>query len=366
MRAKRFSLGLGIAVLSCMAALLIFSSHLKARSALDSSWGFSARNLDTTCKPCDNFYQFAMGGWMKDNPIPAEYATWGTFTQLRDSNLSAMRAMLEAAAKSNPAPGSNEQKIGDFYASCMDTSAIEAAGLKPIAGELAAIDAINDRKSLDAAIVRVQREGASVLFRFSSAQDIMDSTRVIATASQGGLGMPDRDYYFRDDDKSKQLRADYERHVAKMLELAGDAPDQAAAEAKTVVAIETALAKASRTRVELRDPDKNENPHPRLVLGKLSARRRRSSRRTSQRAPTRILQGDEPGTRQRFTSGMEDLSALACDSRQRSGPPRAICPGEFRFLRQKALRNQGDTAALEALRAVHRCEPRRSSRTSLR
>jgi len=262
MRAKRFSLGLGIAVLSCMAALLIFSGHLKARSALDSSWGFSASNLDTTCKPCDNFYQFAMGGWMKDNPIPAEYATWGTFTQLRDSNLSAMRAILEAAAKSNPAPGSNEQKIGDFYASCMDTSAIEAAGLKPIAGELAAIDAINDRKSLDAAIVQLQREGASVLFRFSSAQDIKDSTRVIAAASQGGLGMPDRDYYFRDDDKSKQLRADYERHVAKMLELGGDAPEQAAAEAKTVVTIETALAKASRTRVELRDPEKNYNLMP--------------------------------------------------------------------------------------------------------
>jgi putative endopeptidase len=262
MRMKRFPLGLGIAALSCLAALLIFSGHLKARNAADSSWGFSTANLDTTCKPCDNFYQFAMGGWIKDNPIPAEYATWGTFTQLRDNNLTAMRTILDAAAKSNAAPGSNEQKIGDFYASCMDTSAIEAAGLKPIASELAAIDAINDRKSLDATIVLLQREGASVLFRFFSAQDIKDSTRVIATASQGGLGMPDRDYYFRDDDKSKQLRADYERHVAKMFELAGDAPDQAAAEAKTVLAIETALAKASRTRVELRDPEKNYNLMP--------------------------------------------------------------------------------------------------------
>ena len=262
MRMKRFPLGLGIAALSCLAVLFIFSGHLKARNAADSSWGFSTANLDTTCKPCDNFYQFAMGGWIKDNPIPAEYATWGTFTQLRDNNLTAMRTILDAAAKSNAAPGSNEQKIGDFYASCMDTSAIEAAGLKPIASELAAIDAINDRKSLDATIVLLQREGASVLFRFFSAQDIKDSTRVIATASQGGLGMPDRDYYFRDDDKSKQLRADYERHVAKMFELAGDAPDQAAAEAKTVLAIETALAKASRTRVELRDPEKNYNLMP--------------------------------------------------------------------------------------------------------
>src|SRR5271163_2483773 len=112
MRAKRFSLGLGIAVLSCMAALLIFSSHLKARNALDSSWGFSASNLDTTCKPCDDFYQFAMGGWMKANPIPAEYATWGTFTELRDMNLTAMRTILEAASKGEAASGSPSGSAG--------------------------------------------------------------------------------------------------------------------------------------------------------------------------------------------------------------------------------------------------------------
>jgi putative endopeptidase len=225
-------------------------------------WGFNTANFDKTCKPCDDFYQFAMGGWMKANPIPAEYSTWGTFTQLRDNNLTAMRTILEAAAKANAPAGSNEQKIGVFYASCMDTTAIDAAGLKPIATELAAIDAINDRKSLDAAIAQLQREGASVLFRFGSGQDIKDSTRVIAVANQGGLGMPDRDYYFRDDDKSKQLRQDYEQHVTKMFELAGHAPDKAATEAKSVISIETALAKASRTRVELRDPEKNYNLMP--------------------------------------------------------------------------------------------------------
>ena len=270
MKTNRLSLGLGFAAFSCLAALLVFSDHLKAWSNADSSWGFSVRNLDTTCKPCDNFYQFAMGGWMKANPIPAEYPSWGTFTQLRDNNLTAMRTILEAAAKSNAAPRSNEQKIGDFYASCMDTTAIEAAGLKPIASELAAIDAINDRKSLDAVIAQLQREGASAVFRFSSGQDIKDSTRVIAMASQGGLGMPDRDYYFRDDDKSKQLRADYQQHVAKMFELSGDAPDKAAAEAKTVVAIESALAEASRTRVELRDPEKNYNLMPLAELKTLT------------------------------------------------------------------------------------------------
>ncbi len=252
---------LSLLPLLALATMLLFSSHT-AHVAADSSWGFSLENLDRSCKPCENFYEFAMGSWMKANPIPPEYSSWGTFTQLRDNNLTAMRTILESAAKTNAPSGSNEQKIGDFYSSCMDTAAIEAAGLKPIAGDLSAIDAINDRKALDALIAKLQQQGAGVLFRFSSGQDIKDSTRVIAQASQGGLGMPDRDYYFRDDDKSKQLRADYEQHVARMFTLAGDPPDKAASESKIVMSIETALAKASRTRVELRDPEKNYNPMP--------------------------------------------------------------------------------------------------------
>jgi putative endopeptidase len=264
MRNHKYPVGIVVTTVLVAAIMLAGAGmHASAKPPADAGyWGFNTANFDKTCKPCDDFYQFAMGGWMKANPIPAEYSTWGTFTQLRDNNLTAMRTILEAASKANAPAGSNEQKIGVFYASCMDTTAIEAAGLKPIATELAAIDAINDRKSLDAAIAQLQREGASVVFRFSSGQDIKDSTRVIAVAGQGGLGMPDRDYYFRDDDKSKQLRQDYEQHVAKMFELAGDAPEKAAAEAKSVISIETALAKASRTRVELRDPEKNYNLMP--------------------------------------------------------------------------------------------------------
>jgi len=260
MKMKGLEMILGVAVLIGVATLLSFPAPLSAQGAGgSSSWGFALSNLDRSCKPCDDFYQFAMGGWRKANPIPPQYATWGTFAELRDGNLTAMHTILEAAAQAHAPAGSNEQKIGDFYTSCMDTAAIEAAGLEPIAGDLAAINAIQDRKSLDAEIARLQREGAAVVFRFGSGQDAKNSGRVIAQASQGGLGMPDREYYFREDEKSKQLRDDYVQHVSKMFELAGDAADRAAEESRTVMSIETALAKVSRTRVELRDAEKNYN-----------------------------------------------------------------------------------------------------------
>jgi len=247
-----------LSIVACCAVLTVFAGSA-TRAAGDAPWGFSLSNMDKTCKPCDDFYQFAMGGWMKANPIPAEYPTWGTFTELRDKNLAGMRTILESASNSKAVAGSNDQKIGDFYASCMDTSAIEAAGLKPLVAELAEVEAIQDRKGLDSEIARLHRQADNVAFGFGSVPDFKNSSQMIATARQGGLGMPDRDYYLREDDHSKQLREGYVKHVAKMFELAGDAPEKAAAEAKTVMALETSLARASRTRVELRDPEKNYN-----------------------------------------------------------------------------------------------------------
>jgi putative endopeptidase len=254
---RRNLLALGACALLGLSIVLILSAGLTARA--DASWGFSLTNLDKSCKPCEDFYKFAMGGWMKANPIPPEYPSWGTFTELRDHNLTAMRTILDAAASSTAAPGSNERKIGDFYASCMDTTAIEAAGLKPLTAELATIDAIKDRASLDAEIARLHKLSVGAAFDFGSSTDFKDSTHYLAEADQGGLGMPDRDYYTRDDDRSKQLRVDYVAHVAKIFELAGDSPEKTAAQAKIVMDLETALAKASRTNVELRDPDKNYN-----------------------------------------------------------------------------------------------------------
>lgn len=219
-------------------------------------WGFDTANLDKTCKPCDDFYRFAMGGWMKANPIPPEYSIWGSFSQLADRNQKNVREILEAAAESKAAEGTNEQKIGDFYSSCMDTTAIDAAGAKPIEPELTLIAAVQTLADLEAETARLHKQGVGVLFRFNSTQDAKDSSQVIGAASQGGLGLPEREYYLKQDEKSQKLREDYVKHVANMFALLGDSADVTAAEAATVVKIETALAAASMKNTDLRDPDK--------------------------------------------------------------------------------------------------------------
>jgi putative endopeptidase len=242
------------------AVLILFLACLGALKARGSSgdstngWGFSTTNLDRSCKPCDDFYEFAMGGWMKNNPIPPEFPSWGSFTILADRNQSSMRGILEASMKANPPTGSNQQKIADFYASCLDTTAIEASAIKPIAADLSAIDKLKESSELQPLISRLQQTGSGYLFNFDSTQDLDDSTQVIAEVEQGGLGLPERDYYIRSDDKSKQLRADYVAHIAKMFALAGDSPEKADAEAQTAVNFETTLANASMPRAQMRDP----------------------------------------------------------------------------------------------------------------
>src|SRR6201981_202150 len=235
---------------ACLAAL-------KARGGnADSTtgWGFNSANLDTAYKPCDDFYEFAMGGWMKSNPIPPEFPSWGSFTILADRNQASMRGILEDSMKANHSIGSNQQKIGDFYASCMDTAAIDASGIKPIAADLAAIDKIKESSELQPLLARLQQDGNGYLFNFDSTQDLDDSTHVIAEVEQSGLGLPERDYYTRTDDKSKKLRADYVAHIAKMFALAGDSQEKADAEAQTAMNFETTLAIASMPRAQMRDP----------------------------------------------------------------------------------------------------------------
>jgi putative endopeptidase len=219
--------------------------------------GFDLANLDRSVSPCTDFFQFAAGGWIKNNPIPAAYSRWGSFSILRDHNEDVLHTILEEAAKDkNAKPGSNWQKVGDFYASCMDESQIESAGLKPLESEFKRIAEVKDGTTLQAEIARLQRTGVNAVFGFGSEPDFKNSAQMIAIVGQGGLGMPDRDYYLREEDKDKQLRDSYVQHVAKMFKLLGDDDTTAGAEAKTVMSVEILLAKASMQRVDMRDPDK--------------------------------------------------------------------------------------------------------------
>lgn len=229
--------------------------------------GLDLSDLDRSVSPCADFYLFASGGWIKRNPIPAAYPSWGPSEELEQSNKEILHQILEQASKDkNAALGSNWQKIGDFYASCMNESAVEAAGVKPLDSELERIADIRDTAALESEIARLQRQGVNALFDFNSDQDYKNSAQVIAEINQGGLGLPDRDYYTRQDAKSRQLRAAYLQHVENMFKLLGDKDATAAAEAKTVMEIETTLAKASMTDVELRDPD---NVYHKMKVGQL-------------------------------------------------------------------------------------------------
>jgi putative endopeptidase len=230
------------------------------------------KNMDTSVKPQDDFYLYANGGWLQRNPVPPEYSRWGSFDELTEKNQNALRKITEKAANTHAdektAP--EVQKVGDYYASGMDEKTIEAARLKPLEEELKRIDAIKDRADLLKAISHLHTIGVGALFEFGSGQDAKESSRDIAQAQQGGLGLPDRDYYTKTDEDSKKKRAAYVEHVAKMLTLLGEPADKAAEDAKKIMALETSLATASRTRVELRDPEKNYNKMKQADLQKIT------------------------------------------------------------------------------------------------
>ncbi|HLW34756.1 MAG TPA: M13 family metallopeptidase [Chthoniobacterales bacterium] len=215
-------------------------------------------NFDTSVKPSDDFFQYANGGWIKRTQIPPDQTRWGSFNMLIERNNDALHQIAEKAAKTK-STDPTVQKVGDYYASGMDEKTIEAMKTKPLQDELAKIDGMKDRNDVLKEIAHLHLIGVNVLFNFGSGQDDKDSTREIAQALQGGLGMPDRDYYTKTDDASKKLRDAYEAHVTKMLSLLGEPAAKAGEDAKKIMGLETSLAQASRTRVELRDPQKNYN-----------------------------------------------------------------------------------------------------------
>ena len=219
-------------------------------------------SMDKSIDPCVNFYQYACGGWRQKNPIPADQTGWSVYGKLYQDNLNFLRGILEQAASNSNQRDAVTQKIGDFYASCTDEAGIEKNGLEPIKAELEAIARLNSVHELAPLVARLQMTTGgyrSILFRGGSDQDPDDSEQVIASLDQGGLGLPDRDYYTKEDAKSKETREKYVQHVQKVFELLGDSAETAKNNADTLMRMETALAKASMTRVERRDPYKLKN-----------------------------------------------------------------------------------------------------------
>ncbi len=220
----------------------------------------SATNMDTTVKAGDDFYRYANGSWLKNNPIPAEYSRYGAFEVLEEENYTQLKTILaEASADKNATEGSVNQKIRDFYNSGMDTVKIEKNGISPLKAELDQINAFATVADVQKMLVLEHASGNYPLFYLFSSPDEKNSNQVIAATYQGGLGLPDRDYYLGTDSRSKEIRASYLKHMAKMFVLAGSAPDQAAKDADVVMKIETELATISSTRLELRDPKANYN-----------------------------------------------------------------------------------------------------------
>ena len=238
---------------------LVVASLLSSASAQQSAApapkhepALDVTSMDRSVDPCVDFFKYSCGGWMKNNPIPPDQSSWDTYSKMQDENLGRLRGILEAAAAPDPKREAAAQKIGDYYASCTDEKAIDAKGAQPLKPELERIANIGSKPEIAGLAAAMIQE--NVLFRFDSTQDFRDASQMIAEADQGGLGLPDRDYYVKDDAKSVELRKAYIAHVQKMFELLGDRPEAAVAEAQTVIRIETALAKGSMTRVERRDP----------------------------------------------------------------------------------------------------------------
>ncbi len=233
-----------------IALFVVVSAFCAAQSG--GRAGIDRAMMDPTCKACDDFYRYATGGWTDKNPIPADRSSWGTFTELAEANLERVKTILDASTA--PGAAGDQKRLGDFFSACMNTQAIEAAGLKPIQPLLNRIAAIATRKDLVAMLVSLEMDDALGPTRIGNTSDPDDANQVIAGVSAGGLSLPDRDYYFRDDAATARIRTEFSAYVENLEQLAGLSAEQAATAAKTVFDFESTLAKASFTLVQRRDP----------------------------------------------------------------------------------------------------------------
>ena len=217
--------------------------------------GFDVNSIDRSANPCSDFYQYSCGNWIAANPVPPDQAAWSRFNVLAERNRAVLKDILETSMAKKNIP-SGEQKIADYYAACMDEKDIDEKGTASLEPELKRISAIAEKGALIEEAIRLQRMGANVMFHFGSTQDYKNSSEVIGDLDQGGLGLPERDYYFKDDAKAVETRKKYVAHLKKVFELLGSSSEKAELQAKAVMSIETSLAKGALDRVSRRDPAK--------------------------------------------------------------------------------------------------------------
>ncbi len=260
----------GLALIILLAAAPTFSQNAPpSENTARELRVFDAGLVDKSVDPCENFYRYSCNGWFQRNPLPPDQISYGRFTELYELNRLHLRQILEDASKPDSKRTPNEQKIGDEYASCMDTAAVNKAGIAPLQPELDRIAALKSSAELPALLGHLHNIGVNAFFGMGSNQDFADSSQVISFYGAGGLGLPERDYYFRTDPKSIEQRKQYVDHVRKMFVLAGEPDAQAAKDADTVMAIETRLAKASLTITESRDPQNLNHPTDVAALSKM-------------------------------------------------------------------------------------------------
>lgn len=234
----------------------LISSLLLLTGLAFGQTGFSIDALDRSVNPCDDFYRFSCGTWLKNNPIPPDQSSWGRFNELAERNRTILREILEKYSPPTVHRDANEQKIGDYYASCMDEGQIDAKGLGVLQPELKRIAGLRGKSGIGTLLAYLHSIGVNAGFAFSAGQDFKDAKQMIAQADQAGMGLPDRDYYLRTDSKSETLRKEYTAHVARVFVLAGEPEANAQADAAAVMRLETALAKGALDRVSRRDPEK--------------------------------------------------------------------------------------------------------------
>ena len=308
-----------------LAVLAVGVPALAQHSASEPVLDVSA--MDRTVDPCVDFYAYSCGGWIKNNPIPPDQSSWDTYRKLQDENRAQLRTILEEAANVSTTRDVVTQKIGDYYASCLDEEAIEKVGAAPLARELKRIEFLKSKSDLAEFLATGQfppsLEGGGTLFAFRSNQDFKDSTQVIAEADQGGLGLPDRDYYFKTDAKSEDLRKAYAAHVAKILQLLGDNPAQASTEAADGATHRDGAGRqpddargAPRPAPALSQDERGRpgETGSRIRLEDLLRKNRRAIVGDAQRSDSSLFPRHERRDRKGKSCGLEDVPPLACSA----------------------------------------------------